>query len=145
MRATVTGNGPITLEGMFDAGNSLLESATSATAFLTSETLDRVASELGGLTSKGFVGMTGKGLNEHTVMPESRKTPWNPGLIKIDHLSKLEKPRLLRSELPAGCTHAHRARKDACEDSHETKTSKLTQKAHSRQASTTVTRDSHKL
>jgi hypothetical protein len=131
LRATVTGAGPITLESMFDAGNSLLESPTSATAFLSAESPER--------------GAAAEHVNEHTTPAENRRVPWNPGLIKMEPLAKLEKPRLLRAELPTECPRPHRGRKDACEASRETKTSKITQKVHSRQASAGVAREGHRI
>ncbi|HEY2229086.1 MAG TPA: hypothetical protein VGI22_15410 [Xanthobacteraceae bacterium] len=120
LRETVTANGPIDLESMFQAGNSFIANAAGANEPLALETPDKHS-------------------NERMARAENRNAPWNPGLLKEELSLRAERRRPARAETssaqaPSGCGHPHRGRKDACGTSRVSETGS-TRNAHRRQAS----------
>jgi hypothetical protein len=126
LRETVTADGPLNLQGMFDAGNSFIESEASASDFVPHEALDTTVAK-------------------HDDKGDKHPVHWTPELIKLDHLLKAESQILARHGPPAWCSHLSRPRKETCGAVHEGVIGKKPQNEHSRQASTNVLREGQKL
>jgi hypothetical protein len=94
LRETVTSDGPVSLQNMFEAGTSFIEKAASPGDVTLSDAPDD------------------ERFNEHTT-PVNR-VRWTRELVKLDHLLKAETQILARSGPPAWCSHLHRPRKEAC-------------------------------
>jgi hypothetical protein len=128
LRETVTADGPVDLESMFQAGNSVIASTADA-----NEPLALAASE--------------KGLNERAAA-ENRNAPWNPGLIKEEHSLRAERRRLARAETPSAgapsACHPQRGRKEACGSSRLSEIG-TARNAHRRQASAAASPEPRRL
>jgi hypothetical protein len=135
LRETVTADGPVDLESMFQAGNSLIDSAAAAN--------DPVALEAPDHRPSAHIDMSGKRFNERMAQMDA-KAPRNPGLIKEDHPLRAERRRLAHAETPGACAHPHRGRKDACGTSRLSETGN-TRNAHPRQALAAFSRESERL
>jgi hypothetical protein len=108
LRETVTANGPIDLQTMFEAGASYIENGTG----------DVLLSGMVDLAKSPYNDKIKERANEH--MAAVSKVHWTPELIKLDHLLKAESQLLARSQPPTWCSHLHHPQKRVCAGLQET-------------------------
>jgi hypothetical protein len=134
LRETVTAQGPVDLESMFEAGNAVIANEADANETASSEPLDRVAAARVETTAKSF--------RAHARM-EHHRVSWNPGLIKEEREQRAGRLRLARAE-PVTAECEHRGRKEACRASGRKETDS-TRSVHPRQASARSPRENETL
>jgi hypothetical protein len=134
LRETVTAQGPVDLESMFEAGNAVIANEADANETASSEPLDRVAAARVETTAKSF--------RAHARM-EHHRVSWNPGLIKEEREQRAGRLRLARAE-PVTAECEHRGRKEACRASGRKETD-TTRSVHPRQASARSPRENETL
>jgi hypothetical protein len=102
LRETVTADGPIDLQTMFEAGAAYIENGTAGP----------LAPGMVDLAKSPYSDKINERANEH--MAAVSKVHWTSELIKLDHLLKAESQILARSEPPTWCSHLHHPQKRVC-------------------------------
>jgi hypothetical protein len=128
LRDTVTASGPIDLDGMFEAGNALIESRESVA--------DAGNSDATGPSS--HVDMAEDRLGEQSTAAGGNNVA-RRRLGKVNDLARTARAGT-HSEPPNWCKHLHHPRADVCGGSHQVETATRTQGVHPRQASTNISR-----
>jgi hypothetical protein len=128
LRDTVTANGPVDLDSMFEAGNALIESPESV-ADAASASANEVSAHTEASDSRR---------GEEPVVAE-RRSGARRRLGKSNDQAKTARSER-SSETPNRCRHSPEPRNDECRGSHRVETAARTQAAHPRQASANAPR-----
>jgi hypothetical protein len=131
LRETVTADGPINLESMFEAGNSYIESPEEVADSISSGVIEPGAS--------AHVSTTVSQSNQQATVSENGKGASSMRIIKIGHFTRLGRAGLLR-EPPTWCKHKHHPPTETCDSSHQIEATIRAQGVHRRQASTNTPR-----
>jgi hypothetical protein len=124
MRQTVTASGPIDLDGMFEAGNALIDRTEGVAGVVRADATGPMAS--------AHVDMA------EDRIGEDRNEVARKRLGKMSYPTRTARTEPL-SEPPSACKHPHHPREDMCGSRH-TETAARMQGLHPRQASTNVSR-----
>jgi hypothetical protein len=125
LRETVTANGPIDLDSMFEAGNALIESPQSV-----ADAAEAAASQHADASEK-------RG-GEEPAVAESGSGPRRRLGKSNDEAGTAHSER--RAEAPNRCKHPGEQRNDLCRGAHRVETTARTQAGHPREASAGATR-----